>query len=166
MFPKVSNKIYLCRLATITKDSTIYTDLSMKENIKNARKEIIKEIMVQKTFSKKYVRELVTGKIFPVYRYGNYRGNSSEDILLVTYQEVPNYMVFAYIKEDRHYGNVQTYLFEANDLEVLDYLDQHPDKKLYLKELNDLCKEREQLYLESKSQNIVSSRGKVKQKLK
>ena len=116
--------------------------------------------MIQKTLSKKYVKELVTGKVFPVYRY-------SDNYYLGTHldQEVPSYMVFAYIKENNHYGNITTYLFEASDLEVIDYLEKHPDKKAYTKELDDLCRRQEHLYLEAKSLNLVSPRGKIKQKI-
>ncbi len=163
MFYKVfDNKVYKCNLASIDESSIIYKDLSTKENIKNAKKEIIKEIMIQKTLSKKYVKELVTGKVFPIYRYTN---DFSIDHFKY-YIDVPSYMVFAYIEQSNYYGNIREYLYEANDLEVIDYLENHSDKKAYAKELDELCKEKEQLYSKLKSLNIVSTKGKVKQKIK
>ena len=51
--------------------------MSKKENIRNNKKKVVDEILIQETTNRNYYREIVTGKLIPVVTREEYRNAGS-----------------------------------------------------------------------------------------
>ena len=58
--------VYRVKLMSITDDIQIRPDLSHEQNLINAKREVVDEIIIQKTSSEDFYREIITGKLIPV----------------------------------------------------------------------------------------------------
>ena len=71
-----NNTVYKCELLSVTPDIKVYTDKSMKSNVMNADTTVVNTILVQKTFNPSYFKEIVTGRLIPIYRVITYDTNT------------------------------------------------------------------------------------------
>ena len=71
-----NNTVYKCDLLSVTPDIKVYTDKSMKSNVMNADTTVVTTLLVQKTFNPSYFKEIVTGRLIPIYRVITYDTNT------------------------------------------------------------------------------------------
>ena len=74
-----NNTVYKCDLLTIRPDIKVYNDLSMRKNIMNAETDVVCTILVQKTFNVSYYKEILTGRLIPVYQVITHSTNTSSN---------------------------------------------------------------------------------------
>ena len=161
---KINNiKVYKCSLLIIAEDARINIDQSKRKNIKHAKKEAKKELLVQPTMSRHYFREIVTNQKIPVYRIQNLGASTIGELIYHYPPKEPYFIQYDEIIENEEYlGNS---LQEASLKEIQDYLDNN-DPDILSKEIQEIMNQAEQNYQKAKDKKEISDQAKIKQLLK
>lgn len=93
--------VYKVKLKSITPDISINTNLSREQNLINAKREDVAEVMVQRTSSENFYREIITGKLIPV---ATLRINGS----VYDYYNYNNFIIVEWIYLYDKHGNIET----------------------------------------------------------
>ena len=130
-----NKKIYKCALLSITPDFVFNNNQSMKENIKNAKLDVIMNIFVKKTINSNYVREIITNKLIPIYKISKFNTCSRNNGKIV--YDIPKSPVFIQVFEI--VGDegliLESGLKEASSDDLKYYSLDHSDKDVYQREL-------------------------------
>lgn len=164
----LDSTIYECNLKVVRADSIAFADKSKKENISEMETYDQIKVMVQRTMSKNWVREIITGTLIPVnyiitYR-DNYDGCYCDDRYL--FKESPAYILLKYDKCGPLRLNSPFSLITAEDNKVLEYIKSHSNKDEYAKLLQNIFNIAEQNYQTAIRNTGMSDKAKVKQLLK
>lgn len=184
----MNKNIYKVGLFSIDEDALIYIDLSRKDNIYYMKDKFVKEIFVQETLNKNYVREIVTGMFIPVkkekvsigYIYSEVEGRCP----LVKYYD-PFNLPFAktnslnYVKRLKNvsedlgsvnfiyvYDNIgfssKSYIVKVKEL--VDYLEKHKDIEKWKEKLNNIFLKGEEIYQDKLNEGNFSDCSKSNNK--
>lgn len=160
----LDSTIYECNLKVVCADSTAFTDKSKKENISKMKTCDQMKVMVQRTMSKSWVREIVTGTLIPV----NYiiTGFDEDCASRYLFKASPAYILLEYGK----LGPFKLYnpfsFIVAEDNKVLEYIKNHSNKDEYAKLLQNIFNIAEQNYQAAIRNTGMSDKAKIKQLLK
>ncbi len=160
-------RIYKCDLLSISPDTVIYSDKSMKKNLENANTNVVATILVKETINIDYVREIVTNKLIPIYKIvtydaPGYRHHGTIDHI------VPKSPVFIKISETLGFEGIieESDFTPATNDEIKEYLTLHNDPKKYKNELEEIFRLGEEYYNNSRAKGIVTEETEIKRMIK
>ena len=125
-----NNPIYKCSLYSITSSIEVDPNKTMRENIENAPTTPISTVLVRKTIHPRYFREIVTGKLLPVYTETTFTNTLLKGDVE---REIPKSPVFIKVNRvEGHAGEeVYTDLEKATPSEVEEYYIDHGDRGFF-----------------------------------
>lgn len=157
--------IYKCELLSISPDSRINCDQSLRENVKHAETLSTIKLLVQPTIRQGYFKEILTGRKIPVYRIQKHLGDhySIDDFY---YHFVPNSPCFIQFQE-KILGEeyLENNLVEATYDDVLDYCNSYSKESLE-KTLDEIFYKGEECYRSLQAKGEISDSLKIKKLLK
>lgn len=157
--------IYKCELLSISPDSRINCDESLRENVKHAETLSTIELLVQPTIRQGYFKEILTGRKIPVYRIQKHLGDhySIDDFY---YHFVPKSPCFIQFQEKiLGEGHLENNLVEATYDDVENYLNLYSREELN-EELDEIFHRGEVCYRTLEAKGEVSDSQKIKRLLK
>lgn len=166
----INSNVYECDLITVTSDIRVNQDETFEENISNAKTQVAKKIMVQKTHNSKYFKEILTKKLIPVYCVRKCRGvlQSKEEVMNYYIPKTP-YFIKYYEEQiqDNHwendlkvatYENIEKYI---NDNKSLDGTYHE-----FLNQLEQIFKTANDYYKQAYMKNNYSEKELIKKLMK
>lgn len=162
----MQTKVYKCRLLSVSNNIKIYKDLSKRKNIEQAETVEVETIFVQQTSNPSYLKEVISGKLIPVFRIQKITG-SGEEIIYKYPPAWPCYIKYIEELENEEYrGNT---LEEANYEELKAYYDKYRGEEtteIMDKHLEEIFSQGESFYQEALKKQEMSEQGLIKKLIK
>lgn len=159
----LDSTVYKCNLLTITEDVIVNADESKKTNIANAKIQPAITLMVQKSLSGNYFKEIITGKIIPAYREIYYKEEVFPFKEKVRYSFPKKPYFIKYVQRNDSINNEYTNdLKEPSLQEVKEYIKLHSDNKKFANILDTIFNQAEEYYNESLAKNNLSDEKQIK----
>ena len=183
----MNKNIYKVGLFSIDEDALIYIDLSRKDNIYYMKDKFVKEIFVQETLNKNYVREIITGMIIPVrkydasicYIYSEMEGRCPLINYYHSYKNIPFSRTnsLTYVKRvkniEKNFDNI-IYVYKDINLssssyiikgsELTNYFKYHNDINMFKEALNNIFLKGEEIYQDKLNEGNFSDCSKSNNK--
>ncbi len=167
-------KVFLAELLSITPNINVCTDLSKEINIYNAEKESFGKILIQKTSNSEYYREIITGKLIPVFTKTSYIDLYKQKDEVVIYSGKSCVFVKRYDRitysDTLRFINTNFFLKDVSSNDVKKYIDERKAEykgfATFKDYLDDVFAQGEKYYADSLAKGEISDGKKIEDILK